>query len=184
AKAYDAATNSKTSTAVNVTTSNATATDISGWTVTQANATVVFTIPAGTTIAANGYVVIGRQATQAAFQTFWGVTLGSNVVYINGNGAFPQINGSENYTLKNASGTVIDGPTISTASGANEDLRRNDPCVSAGTASNWTIGATTAANPGSGAAAGCAKGMVINEFSDAAGANNFVYEFVELHNDK
>ena len=119
AKAYDAALNVGTSAAVNVTVNNPTGTDISGWTVTQANATVVYTIPAGTVIPANGYVVIGRDATKAAFQTFWGVTLASNVVYLTTAGAFPQINGSENYTLKNASGTIIDGPTISTLSSAN-----------------------------------------------------------------
>jgi hypothetical protein len=184
AKAYDAALNVKTSTAVSVTVSNATATDISGWTVTQANAAFTYTIPAGTTVAANGYVVIGRQATKAAFQTFWGVTLAANVVYLNSNAVLPQINGSENFTLKNASGTIIDGPTISMSSAADQSLRRNDPCLAAGTTSSWTIGATTTANPGSGAGAGCAKGMVINEFSDASGTNNFVYEFVELHNDK
>jgi Bacterial Ig domain len=184
AKAYDAALNVGTSTAVSVTVNNPSGTDISGWTVTQANATVVYTIPAGTVIPANGYVVIGRDATKAAFQTFWGVTLASNVVYLTTAGAFPQINGSENYTLKNASGTVIDGPTISTASGANQDLQRIDPCTAANIASNWRISTTTAANPGSGAGAGCAKGVVINEFSDAAGSGNFIYEFVELHNDK
>ncbi len=185
AKAYDAALNVGTSTTVTVTVNNvATGTDISGWTVTQANASVVYTIPAGTVIPANGYVVIDRDATKAAFQTFWGVTLGSNVVYLTTAGAFPQINGSENYTLKNASGTVIDGATISMASGANQDLQRKDPCTAANIASNWTISTTTAANPGSGAGAGCAKGVVINEFSDAAGSGNFIYEFVELHNDK
>jgi hypothetical protein len=184
AKAYDAALNVGTSTAVGVTVNNPTGTDISGWTVTQANATVVYTIPAGTVIPANGYVVIGRDATKAAFQTFWGVTLASNVVYLTTAGAFPQINGSENYTLKNASGTVIDGPTISTSSSANQDLRRIDPCTAANITSNWTVGVTTLANPGSGAGAGCAKGVVINEFSDAAGTGNFIYEFVELHNDK
>jgi hypothetical protein len=184
AKAYDAALNVGTSTAIGVTVNNPTGTDISGWTVTQANATVVYTIPAGTVIPANGYVVIGRDATKTAFQTFWGVTLGSNVVYLTTAGAFPQINGSENYTLKNASGTVIDGPTISTSSSANQDLQRIDPCTGAGITSNWNVGVTTLANPGSGAGAGCAKGVVINEFSDAAGTGNFIYEFVELHNDK
>jgi hypothetical protein len=184
AKAYDAALNVGTSAAVTVTVNNPTGTDISGWTVTQANATVVYTIPAGTVIPANGYVVIGRDATKAAFQTFWGVTLGANVVYLTTAGAFPQINGSENYTLKNGSGTVIDGPTISEASGANQDLQRIDPCTAANITSNWRVGVTTLANPGSGAGAGCAKGVVINEFSDAAGSGNFIYEFVELHNDK
>jgi hypothetical protein len=184
AKAYDAANNIGTSSAISVTVNNPTGTDISGWTVTQANATVVYTIPAGTVIPANGYVIIARDATKAAFQTFWGVTLASNVVYLTTAGAFPQINGSENYTLKNGSGTTIDGPTISTSSSANESLKRIDPCTAANITSNWNIGATTTATPGTGAGAGCAKGVVINEFSDAAGTGNFVYEFVELHNDK
>jgi hypothetical protein len=184
AKAYDAALNAGTSAAVNVTVNNPiTATNIGGWTITQANAAITWTIPAGTTIPANGYVIIGRQATQAAFQTFWGVTLAANVVYLNAAGAMPQINGSENYTLKNGA-TVIDGPTISTSSSAGQSLRRNDPCLAAGTASSGTVGASTTANPGSGAAAGCARGVVINEFSDATGTNNFVYEFIELHNDQ
>jgi Big-like domain-containing protein len=184
AKAYDAANNSKTSTAVGITVNNPTGTDISGWKVSQANSAITYTIPAGTVIPANGYVVIGRQATKSAFQTFWGRTLATNVVYINANGAFPQINGSENYALKNASGTTVDGPTISMSSAAGQSIRRNDPCLAAGSASSWTIGATTTATPGSGAGTGCGKGPVINEFSDAAGTGNYIYEFVELHNDR
>lgn len=181
AKAYDAAGNVRTSTAVSVTVSNATATSIAGWTLTQANATITYTFPTGTTIPANGYVVIGRQGTKTEFETFWGVTLASNVVYLNGGGAFPQINGSENYTLRNSSGTIIDGPTISMASGANQNLKRINPCTAANVSTNWTIGAPSTRNPGSGAAAGCAKGVVINEFSDSS---NYVFEFIELHNDK
>lgn len=184
AKACDAANNSATSAAVSVMVSNTTATDISGWKITQANTAITYTIPAGTSIPANGYLVIGRQATQAAFQTFWGVTLTSNVVYINANGTFPQINGSENYTLMNASGTTIDGPTISMSSTAGQDLQRKDPCLAAGTTSSWNILGTTSANPGSGAGAGCGKGVIINEFSDASGSGNYIYEFIELHNDK
>jgi len=155
-------------------------TDISGWKVTQANSTLTFTIPAGTVIPANGYVIIARNATKSAFESFWGVTLGTNVVYLNSAGAFPQINGSESYTLKDKSGTVVDGPTIAEASGAKQDLQRKDPCTSAHTSSNWTIGATTSATPGSGGGS-CAKGVIINEFSDAV--TNFSMEFVELKND-
>lgn len=186
AKGYDAAGNVGTSPTVTVTVSNVvTGTDISGWTITQANATITYTIPAGTVIPANGYVVIGREATKAQFQAFWAVTLGSDVVYLTtSTGSFPQINGSENYTLKNGSGTIIDGPTISMSSAGGQDLRRIDPCLAAGTASSWTVGATTLSNPGSGAGAGCGKGVVINEFSDASGTGNFIYEFIELHNDR
>ena len=96
----------------------------------------------------------------------------------------PQINGSETYSLFNAAGTKVDGATFAMSASGGQSLRRIDPCNAPGSSSSWTIGVTTTATPGSGAGAGCAKGPVINEFSDAAGTGNFVYEFVELHNDR
>jgi hypothetical protein len=184
-KAFDAAGNTRTSTAVSVTVSNtALPTDVSNWKIVQANSAITFNIPAGTSIPANGYLVVGRNATKAQFQTFWGVTLGANVVYVDGLGAFPQINGSETYTLRNASSTLIEGPTIAMDAAAGRSIRRINPCVAPGTVSNWTNGVWSTSTPGSGAAAGCAKGVVINEMGDALGTNAFNYEFVELHNDK
>jgi beta-lactamase superfamily II metal-dependent hydrolase len=183
-KAYDAAGNVGTSTAVSTTVNNPLPQDVSNWQVVQANASNTFTIPAGTSIPANGYLVIGRDATKAQFETFWGVTLPANAVYINSAGAFPAINGSENYTLKNASGTVVDGATISMSASAGQSIQRRDPCLAAGSTSSWNILASSAGTPGSGAGAGCGKGVVINEFSDALGTGNFIYEFVELHNDR
>lgn len=158
--------------------------NIGGYTLTQANSTSNYTIPTGTTIPANGYVVIGRNATKAAFQTFWGVTLPAAVVYLNAADTMPVINGSETYTLKNASGTVIDGATVAMPSAAAKTLQRINPCTAANVASNWSTLATSSATPGSGAGAGCAKGLVINEFADATGSGNFVYEFLELHWDQ
>ena len=156
--------------------------DVGGWQLVQANSTQTYTLPAGTTIPAGGYVVIGRNADKAAFETFWGVTLGPDVVYLNAqntNGSIPPtINGSETYTIRDASGTVLDGPTIAMASGAGQSLRRIDPCLAAGTAASWTVGASATATPGTGAGAGCGIGLVVNEFSDAS---NYVHEFVELH---
>ena len=183
-KAYDAAGNVGTSTAVSVTVNAGL--DISNWSIIQANSSRTFVIPAGTVIPANGYVVIGRDATKQQFEAFWrgGTPLPSNALYINSAGAFPVINGSENYTLKNASGTTVDGTTISMAAGAGQSIQRKDPCLAAGVSSSWNILASTAGTPGSGAGAGCAKGVVINEFSDATGTGNFVFEFVELHYDK
>ncbi len=96
----------------------------------------------------------------------------------------PQINGSETYSLYNAAGTKVEGPTFGMASAAGQSLRRIDPCNSVGASASWNVGATTLATPGSGAGAGCAGGVKINEFSDAAGTGNYVYEFVELHNDR
>ena len=66
-KAYDAANNIGTSVNVSVTVSNATAggADVSGWTVTQANAAGTYTIPAGTIIPAEGYLVTGATRRRA-----------------------------------------------------------------------------------------------------------------------
>ena len=183
-KAYDAAGNTGTSPAVSVTVSNGLPINIGSWTLTQANATATYTIPAGTTIPSKGYVIVARNCTKAAFQTFWGVTLASNVVFISSGDVLPQINGSETYTLKNSSGTTIDGPTIAQASSAGQSIRRTNGCGAANLTSSWSVGASSLGNPGSGAPADCNKGVYISEFSDALGTGNFIYEFVELHNDK
>jgi Lamin Tail Domain len=163
-----------------------TSVNVAGWRITQANATNTFTLPAGTTIPAGGYLVVARSATKSAFETFWrgGTPLPANVVYVNSAGVLPVINGDETYTLFNAAGTRVDGATIAVPAGAGSTVQRKDPCLAAGTSSSWTITASSNATPGSGAGAGCAKGVVINEFSDAAGTGNFVFEFIELHNDQ
>ncbi len=186
-KAYDAAGNVGTSAAVGVTVNNVappSGTDISNWRIVQANSSSTFIIPAGTVIPDNGYLIVARNTTKTAFETFWGVTLASNVVFIDANDAMPVINGSENFTLQNASGTKVDGRTPSMSSTGGQSFQRKDPCLSATKLSSWNVLPSTSGTPGTGAAAGCAKGMVINEFSDATGTGNFVYEFIELHNDR
>jgi beta-lactamase superfamily II metal-dependent hydrolase len=182
-KAYDAALNVGTSTAVNVTVSNGVPVNIGSWTLTQANSTLTYTIPAGTTIASKGYVIIARNATKTAFQTFWGVTLGANVVFINSADTMPQINGSETYTLKNSSGVTIEGTTVAMDTSGGSDFQRAT-CGAIGTLSSWTKLASASGSPGTGGLNGCNKGPFINEFSDALGTGNYVYEFIELFNDK
>ncbi|MBI3195345.1 MAG: lamin tail domain-containing protein, partial [Ignavibacteriae bacterium] len=161
--------------------------DLSGWIVEQANATVTITLPSGTTIAPGGYVVIGRNATQSQFETFWGTTLPSNVTYINGftvvgSNGFPTINGSETYILKNASNAIVDGPTIAQASSAGESIQRKRPNYPAGQDTSWNRLSPTSstATPGSGATLSSSGMVVINEFSDATTFNN---EFVEIYYD-
>jgi hypothetical protein len=183
AKAYDAATNSTTSTAVSVTVSTGVPINVGNWTITQANATLTYTIPAGTTIASKGYLIIGRNATKAQFETFWGRTLAANVVYINSVDTMPQINGSETYTLKNSAGTVIEGTTVAMDSAAGFDFQRAT-CGAIGTLSSWTKVAAGSATPGTGGLATCNRGAFINEFSDAIGSGNFIYEFIEVFNDR
>jgi len=182
-KAYDAALNVGTSASVSVTVSNGVPVNVGGWTITQANATQTYTIPANTTIPSKGYLIIARNATKSAFQTFWGRTLGTNVVYINTADTMPQINGSETYTLKNASGTTIEGTTVAMDTSAGFDFQRAT-CGAIGTLSSWTHVAAGSATPGSGGLNGCGRGAFINEFSDAIGTGNYVYEFIEIYNDK
>jgi beta-lactamase superfamily II metal-dependent hydrolase len=181
-KAYDAALNVGTSAAVGVTVSNGVPVNIGGWTLIQANATLNYTIPTGTTIPSKGYVIVARNATKAAFQTFWGVTLAANVVYINSADTMPQINGSETYTLKNGT-TTIDGPTVAMDTNAGFDFERAT-CGAVGTLSSWFHRASTSGTPGTGGLTTCNRGVFINEFSDALGTGNFVYEFIELFNDR
>jgi beta-lactamase superfamily II metal-dependent hydrolase len=182
-RAYDLANNVGTSAAVSVTVSNGVAVNIGGWTLTQANSARTYAIPAGTTIASHGYVIVARNATKTAFESFWGVTLGANVVFINSADTIPQINGSETYTLKNAAGTTIEGTTVAMDTAGGSDFQRAT-CGAIGTLSSWTKSASTAGSPGIGGLNGCNKGPFINEFSDALGTGNFVYEFIELYNDR
>ncbi len=181
-KAYDAALNVGTSAAVGVTVSNGVPVNIGGWTLIQANATLNYTIPAGTTIPSKGYVIVVRNATKAAFQTFWRVTLGANVVYINSADTMPQINGGETYTLKNGT-TTIDGPTVAMDTSAGFDFERAT-CGAVGTLSSWSHRASTSGTPGTGGLTTCNRGVFINEFSDALGTGNYIYEFIELFNDR
>lgn len=182
-KAWDAAGNFGTSAAVTVTVNNS-GINIGNYKLVQANATLNYSIPAGTVIPSKGYVIVARNATKAQFESFWGVTLGTNVVYVNSGDSMPQINGDENYTLSNASGNKLDGRTINMAASGGQSIRRLNGCGSPSKASSWTRAASSTGNPGSGAPAPCNKGVYISEFSDALGTGNFIYEFIELHNDK
>jgi hypothetical protein len=160
--------------------------NLSGWKIVQANSAQTYTLPTGTQVVPNGYVIVARSATKAAFETFWrgGTPLPANVTFINSGGTLPQINGSETYRLTDAANVTKDGATYGMSASAGQSLQRKDPCNTASAQASWNILASTAATPGTGAAAGCAKGLVIDEFSDATGTNNFVYEFVELHWDQ
>ena len=182
-KAYDAGGNAGTSGTVTVTVSNAggSGIDVAGWKIVQANATYEYVVPANTVIPEDGYLVIGRSADRASFEAFWNTTLPANAVYLNSGGGMPVINGDENYTLYTAAGAVADGPTINLTAG--KSVQRTDPCSNASSATSWNVVSDVSGTPGSGAGAGCGGGVKINEFSDASGTGNYIYEFIELHND-
>jgi beta-lactamase superfamily II metal-dependent hydrolase len=186
--AFDAAGNQRSSAAVSVTVagSGPGGVNIGGWRLVQQGSSATFVFPANTVIPDHGYLVLGRSATKAAFEAFWrgGTPLPANAVYLNAAGAFLVINGGESYTLTGASGATVDGRTVSMGAAAGSSVQRRDPCLGAGLAGSWTVVSAGAGTPGAGAGPGCARGVVINEFSDALGTGNFVYEFVELHLDR
>ncbi|MBW3671117.1 MAG: PKD domain-containing protein [Acidobacteria bacterium] len=125
--------------------------------------------------------MIARSASQSAFESFWGTSLGSGTTFLDSGNSMPVINGDEVYALYDASGTLIDGTTIAIAAG--QSVQRTDLCAAASSSSSWSIGSDSTATPGGGAVEGCGGGLRINEFSDASGTGNYIYEFVELHFD-
>ena len=160
--------------------------DVSSWTVSQQSSSRAFTIPAGTVLTEGEYVIVARNVNRSDFEAFWNVTLGSNVRFFQstegGGTEWPTINGSETYTLRNDTGSTVDGATIAMVSSAHQSYART-PGAPAGAAGSWTSGSDTVGTPtpGSGqSTAGAPVGIYISEFSDAAGAGNFPHEFVEL----
>jgi len=163
--------------------------DISSWVIQQQTSSRSFTIPRGTVLAKGDYLVLGRNASQSAFESTWRVTFGDNVTYLNSVDhqatEVPTINGSETYELRDPFGVTQDGPTIAMSSGARQNLQRI-PGTSAGAAQSWSVAASpnTVANPGSGISDAAANnGIYISEFSDRTGTGAYVYEFVELYYD-
>ena len=155
--------------------------DVSGFVVAQANGSASFTLPPNTTVPSDGYLVIGRDATKAAFEAHWG-ELGSNVTYVNAGGSFLVINATpRTYAIGNG-GAQIDGPTIETSTPTN--YQRNVPVGAAGDAASWALSPEADATPGSGQTVGAGDaGLYISEISDATGTGNFIYEFIELYYD-
>ncbi len=122
------------------------------------------------------YIVIGRNADQAAFETFWGVSLPSNVTYINGSNSALSINGGETFSLHDETSATIDSSTTALTGG--NTVQRD-----ATNLNTWTQSADTDATPGSGVTGGNNAGFVITEYSDASGTGNYIYEFVEVYLD-
>jgi hypothetical protein len=160
--------------------------DLSGFRVVQTNSTngaqKTFTLPANTIVPVGGYVVIGRDAARAAFETFWG-PLGEDVVYVDGND-FQSLNDEgKTFELRQPNGTVIDGPTIPHVQA--KSIQRVVPVLDAELDDAWVTGEDEpgAATPGAGQAAGGDRGCYVSEVSDASGTGNFIYEMVEIHCD-
>ncbi len=165
------------------------AVDVSGWRVHQNNSTIDWTIPAGTIIPAQGYLIIARNVDQATFESFYGMTCDpATCVFLNSNangscdgtnGCIPLINGGESYALYDSSNALVDGTTITLPS-THQSVQRSDPCGPANSSASWTSVPETSTNPGSGISNPGQCGVLISEFSDAS---SYAYEFIEIFND-
>ncbi|MDK2972066.1 MAG: hypothetical protein PWP23_1821 [Candidatus Sumerlaeota bacterium] len=158
--------------------------DASGYTIEQFNGTATITLPAGTSVPERGFIVIGRDASKAEFESHWNTTLGANVIYIDGKSVaggngFPVINGDEEYSLENASGAQVDPASGTVPSGSVSTSNSYTRTSTNGTA--FTNRAVAQATPGTyeGTSADTGK-LVITEISDAS---TYTYEFVELYYD-
>jgi len=153
--------------------------DLSGFTLVQTNSDRSATLPAGTTLAAGQTLIIARGLRDqpidpATFASFWGTDLDENVIYFEGNEDFPAINGDETYTLLNAAGERVDGPSDAILAG--ETIVRADPATA-----SWEHLAAGSATPGQASAAAGSGRLFISEVADAVGSGNFRFEFVEVH---
>ncbi len=153
---------------------------LNSYQVKQYNSAYSYTIPAGVSVDGAGYVVIARNASKSAFESYWGVVLDAGVAFINSSNKMPQINGAEQYELLDNTGVLIDGLTPAAVNPLNQSVRRVQAGNDATLAGSWTTGATTTATPGSGATGNGSAGLVINEYADAG---NYNLEFMELYYD-
>ena len=153
--------------------------DASGWVVHQTDSERTFTLPPGTLVPSGGWIVIARGVDIAAFEAFWGVTLGASVVFLDAQGEFPTINGDETYTVMSPGRSPFDGPTEPLALGAN--LQRSDPDGAQSGSWQQQIATMQVASPGDGPVwDALPSGVYLSEVSDAPGAGTYAHEFIEL----
>jgi len=156
--------------------------DLGGFVVEQTSPFVDFTIPAGTLVPHGGYVVIARNATKSAFQTFYGKTLGTNVVYLNSTAITPktpQINGDETFTLFDPNFVTVDGPSIAEPANGLRTFSRTNCGTAADAAASWTSVATSTAiaTPGTGPLSTGQNRVCITEIADATTQQ---FEYIEI----
>ncbi len=153
--------------------------DLSGWKIIQTDSPRSLLLPQGTVLRKGGTVVVSRSAPKAAFEVFWGATLGGGTVYVDSGDRLPSLNGDETFSLVGPSGAVVDGPTPKLVAGRNLRRRAGAP---AGAASSWIDqaalpGDATPGDPGPGVGDGAVR---ITEIADPAGSGQFPCEFVEI----
>lgn len=151
--------------------------DLSGWLVKQFNSTQEFTLPPGTTIPANSFLIITRNMDRAAFEVEWGVLLDPGIPLVNSGGRMPLINGEETYELWNAQGHQVGERTDTAALNAEDGV-----IVRTETNANTWIDYNSygSAYPGQEEYSLHGMGVVVTKFGEPADYNG---EFLELFYD-
>lgn len=153
--------------------------DVGGYFLYQTNSYQDYLFTPPTLIQPGGYLVVSRAADQTAFEAYWGVTLGTNVTFVNSGNGLPQLNGDELYWLADPGNTILDGPTP-IPMGVGKSISRVATGEPSTLALSWQETSETNATPGSGAILSGTGGLVLTEISDASGTGNYIYEFVEI----
>jgi hypothetical protein len=158
----------------------ATPVDLGGFRLIQTGAACVFTLPAPTLVAPGGAVIIARDASLSEFESFWGVSLPANVLYVNSADVCPRINGDETFALKDAAGFDVDGPTPLLAASSN--IQRISHVQPSSQPASWTLdsAAPLGATPGVANRDEGSGAIYLSEISDTSGSGAFVFEFVEI----
>jgi hypothetical protein len=159
--------------------------DLGYFDIFQTSAFLDFFIPTGTLVQHGGYLVIARNATQSAFQTFYGRTLGSNVTFINAAAtgqSFPRLNGSETFTLFDSQFVIMDGPTIPEPLAGLQTFSRRNCDTNAGASASWIQQASSVAvaTPGSGLLSSGQSFVCVSEVADVGGGGPVGFEFIEI----
>ena len=152
--------------------------NLNGWTLVQDSSAITYTF--GDLLVPEGnYLIICRgNKSQSEFESFWGVTLGTNVIFLDSvSPVIPQNNGRETYSLYDSFG-VLQDTTMPRESNSDKCMQRDSSNVF-----SFALLPSSSASPGSFSGGGHGAGMVITEFVDTAGTGNYLYNFIEIYND-
>jgi len=127
-----------------------------------------------------GLLVISRNSARREFEMNWGVTLPSNVTFLNANNpssGVPIINGGEKFAIYHGS-TRKDGPSIEGSTG--KSFHRVN-AANPGSMASWNVLPESGATPGTTELPSGTQGVLVSEWSDSSGTGGYLYEFIEIY---
>ena len=86
--------------------------DLSGWDIVI-DGVSNYTIPAGTIFSNNKYLIICRSTNKAGFESYYGVTIPTNCLFLNSGDSLLDMNGGDSFLIRDGSDVIQDGATIS-----------------------------------------------------------------------